>query len=81
MDFGYFAVKTEGEFEFNVSEYSSQALTLATHQDELKKDGFVHLRVDYGVSGVGSGSCGPQLMKKYQLCHEEMNYNFTIVTR
>jgi len=81
VDFGSFAVKTEGEFEFAVSNYSAQALTKAMHQDELKKDGFVHFRVDYGVSGVGSGSCGPQLMRKYRLCNDEMNYKFTIVTR
>lgn len=48
------------------------------HNFELKKDTFTNVRIDYKVSGIGSGSCGPQLMEKYQLKDKMMKYNFTI---
>ena len=54
-------------FEFNVSHYSAQSLTQAMHIDELAKDDFTVVRIDYKNSGVGSASCGPQLIEKYRL--------------
>ena len=65
-------------FEFNVSNYSVSALYKANHTDELAKDGKIHLRVDYKVSGIGSNSCGPKLMEKYQLREKDIDFSFTI---
>ena len=48
------------------------------HNFELKKDTFTNVRIDYKVSGIGSGSCGPQLMEKYQLKDKKMKFDFTI---
>lgn len=70
-------VSDEG-FEFNVSEYSVGALHKARHTDELKKDGKIHLRIDYKVSGIGSNSCGPQLEPEYRLSDKKINWNFGI---
>lgn len=69
---------TNDTFEINVSKYSSQALTAAEHIDELKENNAVNIRIDYKNSGVGSGSCGPQLMEKYQLAEKEINFAFTV---
>ena len=69
----------EGDgFEFNVSEYSTDAIFKAAHTNELKKDGLVHLRVDYKVSGLGSNSCGPQLEKKFRLDEKEIHFAFSV---
>ena len=67
---------TENEFEFNVSQYSKEALTDAMHTDELYKNGFTNIRIDYKVSGLGSGSCGPQLLSKYQLNEQKIHFEF-----
>lgn len=63
-------------FEFNVSEYTSAALTAAGHWDELKKNGYTNLRVDYKVSGIGSHSCGPALLEQYRLNKEPFTFTF-----
>ena len=63
--------------EINLSEYTSKALTKAMHIDELKKDGFMHLRIDYKVSGIGSGSCGPALNEKYRLSEKEFEFAYS----
>jgi beta-galactosidase len=53
--------------EINVSNYSTDAIYKAEHTDELKKDGNIHLRVDYKVAGIGSHSCGPALEAEYEI--------------
>lgn len=48
------------------------------HNFELKKDTFTNVRIDYKVSGIGSGSCGPQLMEQYQLKDKHIKFGYTI---
>ncbi|MBQ6714355.1 MAG: DUF4981 domain-containing protein [Clostridia bacterium] len=64
--------------EINVSNYTIDAIHNATHTDELKSDGLIHLRVDYKNSGMGSRSCGPILPDKFKVCEKEINFDFTI---
>ena len=70
---------TDTEFEFNVSEYTSEALTRATHTDELCKNNETNIRIDYKVSGIGSNSCGPELLEKHQLNEKEISFSFYIM--
>ncbi len=70
---------TDGEFEFNVSDYSAEALTDAMHTDELTKNGYTNIRIDYKVSGIGSNSCGPRISEKYQLKDDVTNFEFYII--
>ena len=65
-------------FEFNVSSYSTDALTKAQHINELIRDDKTHLRIDYKVSGLGSNSCGPQLAEQYRVSEKKISFNFTI---
>ena len=67
---------SDGYFDFNVSEYTSEALDQAMHTNELKKNGLTNIRVDYKVSGLGSASCGPDLMDEYQLSEKEIYFSF-----
>ena len=69
---------SETGMEINVSNYSTEALYRAEHTDELCRDGKVHLRVDYKVSGIGSNSCGPGLQEKYRLSEKEIDFRFAI---
>jgi len=68
----------DSEFEFNVSEYTAEALTQAMHIDELVKNDKTNVRIDYKVSGIGSNSCGPQLLEKYWLGRGKFNFSFYI---
>jgi len=70
---------TNGEFEFNVSEYTADELTCAMHTDELHKNGKTNIRIDYKVSGIGSNSCGPGLLEKYRLDEKEFSFEFYII--
>ena len=64
------------EFEFNVSSYTSEALTKAEHINELTKNNKTNVRIDYKVSGIGSNSCGPALLGKYRLGKGKVAFSF-----
>lgn len=70
--------ESEQDFSFNASEYSAEELSEKTHNYELQKSGFSILCVDYKQSGIGSTSCGPSLLKEYQLKEKDFNLNFFI---
>ena len=68
-----------GTFEFNVSSYTAQALTKATHINELKKNGCTNVRIDYRDSGIGSDSCAPdKLLPQYRLSEKHFDFEFFI---
>ena len=75
---GKLEFEADDSFEINVSKFSTHALTLAEHTDELIADGYTHVRIDHKVSGLGSNSCGPDLKKQYRLDEKEVNFRFTI---
>ena len=64
--------------EFNVSHYTSEMLMKATHQDELIKSDCTNIRIDYKNSGIGSNSCGPELLDKYRLSEKTIHFEFYI---
>ncbi|OZB90923.1 glycoside hydrolase family 2 TIM barrel-domain containing protein [Paenibacillus sp. XY044] len=66
-------------FSFNASHYLPQDLEEAAHLHQLvkRKETIVHL--DYKMSGVGSNSCGPELLEKYRL--DEREFEFSIRLR
>ena len=61
-------------FEINVSEYSIQALTKATHTDELEKDGSVIVRIDYRNAGVGCD----KIWEENTIGEKEISFGFRI---
>ena len=69
---------TDESFEFNVSSYTSDMLTKAMHTNELAKNGKTNVRVDYAVSGIGSASCGPELINKYRIDEKKIEFEFYI---
>lgn len=65
-------------FECAVTQYTPYDLYRAKHTDELKWDGFTHLRIDYKNSGLGSAACGPELEPVYRLQEKEIQFDFSI---
>ena len=67
-----------GTMEINVSHYTTEMLMNADHWDELEKSDFTNIRIDYKNSGIGSNSCGPELLEKYRLSEKEIRFEFYI---
>ena len=65
------------DFSFNASHYTQGELEGRRHNFELKESEWTVLCLDAYHSGVGSGSCGPQLMNEYRLMSEHFTMEFT----
>jgi beta-galactosidase len=52
---------------FNASRYTQEELTEKAHNYELVQSGGTVLCLDYAQSGIGSNSCGPELLEQYRL--------------
>lgn len=66
-------------FECNVSKYTAAELGEANHSFELGESKLTNVRIDYKVSGLGSNSCGPELIEKYRLNEKEFGYSFYLL--
>lgn len=71
-------VSSNNQFEFNVSNYTSEVLTNAKHTDELIENENTIVRIDYKNSGIGSNSCGPELIDEYRLNEKDISFKFSI---
>lgn len=65
-------------FSFNASRYTQEELENKAHNYELEQSDSTVLCLDYKMSGVGSNSCGPVLLEKYQLKEEEISFQLTL---
>lgn len=75
---GEYVIESSKGFSCNVSEYSTEELTKKNHYFDLVKDEFTNVRVDYKVSGIGSNSCGPDLLERYRMNDGKVEFRFTI---
>lgn len=55
------------DFSFNASHYTQEELEGRRHNVELRESPWTVLCVDARHSGVGSGSCGPQLADRFRV--------------
>ncbi len=78
LKLGAFCFESAQGFEFNVSEYSTGELSSKAHSYELVKNGKTNVRIDYKVSGIGSNSCGPEIMERYRMNDKKVSFKFTI---
>ncbi|MDO5399941.1 MAG: glycoside hydrolase family 2 TIM barrel-domain containing protein [Eubacteriales bacterium] len=70
-------VRADGALEFQASHYTARELTEKKHHFELEQ-GETYLRLDYRVSGIGSNSCGPELLEKYRLSEKKLRFGFSL---
>lgn len=66
-------------FSFQVSHYTQEELERASHNYELTESDSTVLCLDYALNGIGSNSCGPDLLEKYRLDETEIHFSFALV--
>lgn len=65
-------------FMFSAHDYSDMDLTVAGHDCDLERQEDITLNIDAGQCGLGSASCGPGPMEKYELRPEPRELEFVI---
>lgn len=73
------AAASEQPFSFNASVYTQEELEEKAHNFELKESGSTVLCLDHALNGIGSNSCGPEVMDKYRFDDARFCFRFTLV--
>ncbi|MEH7304986.1 glycoside hydrolase family 2 TIM barrel-domain containing protein [Neobacillus drentensis] len=66
-------------FSFCASEYTREELAAKKHHFELQKSGSIVWNIDYAMTGVGSGSCGPYTLEQYRLTEKEFVFDYAFL--
>ena len=74
------ALRAEGAwpFSFQASVYSVEELDRKAHNFELEPSDGIYAAIDYKQSGIGSNSCGPELLEKYRLREKNIEWKVWI---
>lgn len=72
-------VSSKGKFEFVASKYTEEEISLAQHQWDLNPGTETYIRIDYKVTGVGSGGLKQFTADKYMLKNESFTYSFDML--
>ena len=81
LSVGPVSAHSASPFSFNASYYTPAELEKARHNYELKTSGNLEVHLDYRQSGIGSASCGPELMPRYRLSEKFIRWNIVISFR
>ncbi len=73
------AAVSEHPFSFNASIYTQEELEKKAHHYELEPSGSTVLCLDYAQNGMGSNSCGPELMDSYQFDEKKFTFCMKLV--
>ncbi len=76
---GLTVARTDADFSFNCSHFTSKQLTEARHDFEPEPLKETVVNIDYRHAGIGSASCGPELNKAWKLSDENMVLGFRII--
>ena len=73
------AAVSNNSFSFNVSVYTQEELERAPHNYELEESDSTVFCMDYAMNGIGSNSCGPDVLDKYRFAEEAFRFQFELI--
>lgn len=73
------AAVSETPFSFQASNYTQEMLAQAKHNYELEESDSTVLCIDYALNGIGSNSCGPEVLAAYRFDEKEFQFGFTLI--
>ena len=68
----------DSTFSFNASVYTQEELEEKRHNYELEPCGSTVLCIDHRMAGIGSHSCGPELLPKYRVSADTFRFSFML---
>jgi beta-galactosidase/evolved beta-galactosidase subunit alpha len=69
------SVLGEPSFDFSAHYYTTKDFADAEHTYDLQKKDYITLKLDYKQHGIGSASCGPDVLTKYRLYTDRFDFS------
>ena len=76
---GLLVTAAEKPFSLNAAHYTTHDLDTAKHPHELTKLTNTILHIDCRHNGIGSNSCGPELLEKYRFTDAQFTFDVSFV--
>jgi beta-galactosidase len=73
-------VNGEPTIEFSASHFTAEDLYAARHTTDLQPRPEVYLQLDAAHRGLGTASCGPDTLERYQLREHEYRFTYRLKT-
>ncbi|WP_268748286.1 hypothetical protein [Gracilibacillus boraciitolerans] len=67
------------QFDFSAHRYNMENIDQARHTHELNKMDEIEWNLDYKHHGLGSASCGPDVLEKYKLKADDFSFSVRFV--
>ena len=75
---GLLTVTSDRPFQFSATPYSDHNIQAAWHIKDLVDDGLITVHLDAAQTGVGTATCGPDVLPKYRLPIEPYHFVFEL---
>ncbi|MGY4924799.1 glycoside hydrolase family 2 TIM barrel-domain containing protein [Streptomyces sp. 900105755] len=75
-ELGGLRIEGDPEFWFTARRWTTEQLDAAAHRSDLTPDDTVWVNLDHGQHGIGSQSCGPGVLPRYQLHAGPAEFSF-----
>ena len=72
------AFRSDVPFQFSVIPFTDECLDVATHINQLRREGVVTVHLDAAQAGVGTATCGPGVQPQYRVPVQEYTFRFAI---
>ena len=69
-------ISSDAPFQFSVSPFADTVVDRASHINELKADGLTTVHIDAAHTGVGTATCGPDVLPHYIIDIAPIDFNF-----
>ncbi len=76
LDGSGMTITSNAPFQFSATPFDDMAIDRARHINDLKDDGLVTIHVDAAQTGVGTATCGPDILPKYFIPIQPINFDF-----
>lgn len=73
---GILSVTSDKPFQFSAVPYSDDNIQASKHIKDLKADGMVTVHLDAEQTGVGTATCGPDVLPKYRVPVQDTPFAF-----
>ena len=76
---GLLAAETDADFSFNCSHFTPKMLETTRHDYELKPLAATVVNLDYRQDGIGSNSCGPELLPESRFSEKAFRFGIRLL--
>lgn len=78
---GLLTVRSAQPFQFSAVPYSDEVIQKSRHINELEDDGLVTVHLDALQTGVGTATCGPDVLPEYRIPVDTVDFTFYLTVK